>query len=410
MTNKSQVFDLKTRNAYILTRILDTPFWGLFNLIPFILYKDLQASPFEIAIAVTLKPLSSILSSYWSTRAYHSSQALVPSLIKARCLAFLPFLALPFIHTSWFLIACYGLFMLLQVGMMPAWMEILKQNLPRETRDRVFSWMQAFGYLGGGLLPFLIGWLLDGFNESWRFLFPLAASISLIAIFWQKDLQVKSALSPQQTSHAIIRPWKNAWQLLKRRKDFAKFQLGFAFLGCGLMLLQPTLPVFIVDKLHLSYTELGVAITLCKGIGFACSSYMWTRLLQKLNLFHFSAIISILAAGFPLLLILAQLEDSWLYAAFVLYGLTQAGNELSWNLSGPLFSKNEDSSLYSNVNIISVGIRGIFIPSLGALLLAAMGTQAVMLFSSALCLIGALRLTTYGNSESALAAPSQSST
>jgi len=399
MTNKSQVFDLKTRNAYILTRILDTPFWGLFNLIPFILYKDLQASPFEIALAVTLKPLSSILSSYWSARFHHNSQSLVSSLVTARLMAFIPFLMLPFIHTSWYLIACYGLFMLLQVGMMPAWMEILKQNLPRETRDRVFSYAQAFGYLGGGLLPFLVGWLLDGFTESWRWLFPLAALISLTSIFWQKGLKVDSSPSTQQSAHGIAKPWKNAWHLLNRRRDFAKFQLGFMFLGCGLMILQPTLPVFIVDKLHLSYTELGIAITLCKGIGFACSSFMWTRLLQRLNLFHFSALISILAAGFPLLLILAQLENTWLYAAFVLYGLTQAGNELSWNLSGPLFSKNEDSSPYSNVNIISVGIRGIFIPSLGALLLAELGTQAVMLFSCALCLIGALRLTTYGNAE-----------
>lgn len=399
MTDQPQVFDLKTRNAYILTRVLDTPFWGLFNLVPFILYKDLEASPFEIAIAVTLKPVSSILSSYWSARFHHNSQALVPGLITARWLAFLPFLALPFIQTSWYLIACYGLFMLLQVGMMPAWMEILKQNLPRETRDRVFSYTQAFGYLGGGLLPFLLGWLLDGFTQSWRWLFPLAALISLVAIFWQKGLKVDSSLHPQQPANAIIRPWKNAWLLLNRRRDFAKFQLGFMFLGCGLMILQPTLPVFIVDKLHLSYTELGVAITLCKGIGFACSSFMWTRLLQKLNLFHFSALISMLAAGFPLLLILAQLENSWLYAAFVLYGLTQAGNELSWNLSGPLFSKNENSSLYSNVNIISVGIRGVFIPSLGALLLATLGAQAVMLFSCVLCLIGALRLSTYGNTE-----------
>lgn len=401
MTNTPQVFDLKTRNAYILTRILDTPFWGLFNLIPFILYKDLHASPFEIAIAISLKPLSSIISSYWSTRFHHNSKALVPSLISARWIAFLPFLALPFIHTSWYLIACYGLFMLLQVGMMPAWMEILKQNLPKEVRDRVFSYTQAFGYLGGGLLPFLIGWLLDDSREAWRWLFPLAGLTALLSIFWQKGIKVNAPLASQEasSSHAILKPWKNAWNLLNRRRDFARFQLGVMLLGSGLMMLQPTLPVFVVDKLQLSYTELGVAITLCKGIGFACSSPIWTRLLQRLNLFHFSALISGLTALFPLVLILAGLENAWLYGAFVLYGFTQAGNELSWNLSGPIFAKNENSSIYSSVNIISVGIKGIFIPSIGALLLAKFGSETVMLFSSFLCLVGALRLATYGNRE-----------
>jgi hypothetical protein len=38
------LFNVRTRAAYIWTRVLDTPFWGLFNLLPFILYKDLHAT------------------------------------------------------------------------------------------------------------------------------------------------------------------------------------------------------------------------------------------------------------------------------------------------------------------------------------------------------------------------------
>ncbi len=390
----------RTHRAYVWTRVLDTPFWGLFNLIPFILYKDLHATPFQLALLTTLKPLVSILSSYWSTRVHQTPGHLVPSIIYGRWIAYLPFLAFPFIHTSWYLIICFGLFMFLQLGMMPAWMELLKQNMPDQARGKVFSYTQAFGYLGGGLLPFALGWVLDAWLEAWHWMFPIAALIASSSYLWQRSILVnagKTSRKESTPSHPLLLPWKNAWDLLRNRPDFAKFQIGFMLIGSGLMIIQPALPVFFVDRLHLSYVEIGVAITLCKGIGFACSSPLWVNWIQRVNFFHFGAIIAALAALFPLLLVAAQSQIVWLYIAYLTYGLMQSGNELSWNLSGPLFSKQEDSSPFSSVNVIAVGVRGMFIPSIGAFCLAQFGSYTVLASCGILCLLASLRMTLYSN-------------
>lgn len=389
---------LKTTGfAYVATRVLDTPFWGLFNLLPFILYKDLHATPLELAALISLKPLSSILASYWSNRVDRKPGLLVSSILAARWIAFLPFLAFPLIHSVWYLIACFGLFMFLQVGMMPAWMELLKQNVPTQIREKVFSYTQAFGYLGGGLLPFLIGWMLDEWNGAWRWMFPVAALLALSASVWQRKMVERPTLdtSSSKRAHPLLEPWKSAWELLSRRPDFAKFQIGFMLIGSGLMIIQPALPVFFADGLHLSYTEVGVAITLCKGVGFAFSSPLWARFIQRVNLFRFGATVAALAALFPLLLMAASTQLAWLYIAYLAYGLMQAGNELSWNLSGTIFAKHENSAPFSTINIIAVGVRGLFIPSLGALLLSQFGSPAVMIVSSILCLLAALRMATY---------------
>lgn len=383
----------RTSIAYILTRVLDTPFWGIFNLLPFILYKDLHATPFQLAMIITLKPLVSILSSYWSNQVYRVPGRLVSSIIAARWIAFLPFLAFPFIHNAWYVIACFGLFMFLQVGMMPAWMELLKQNVPVKTRENVFSYTQAFGYLGGGLLPFALGWVLDEWVEAWRWMFVATALLSLTAYFWQRRvlLRVQEPLPAESSStHPLLQPWKSAWEILKRRPDFAKFQIGFMLIGSGLMIIQPALPVFFVDGLHLSYTEMGVAITLCKGIGFAASSPLWVRWIQRVDLFYFGAVIASLAALFSFFLLAAQGHMVWLYIAYLTYGLMQSGNELSWNWSGPMFAKKEDSSPFSSVNVIAVGVRGIFVPSLGAFCLAAFGSSTVIVLSGILCLLATL--------------------
>lgn len=390
---------VRTRLAYILTRILDTPFWSLYNLLPIILFKDLKASPYQLGLLIALKPLVSLLSSYWSTRVQRYPNKILSSIFYGRFLAYLPFLLFPFIHSIWYFIFSFGFYMFLQVGMVPAWMELLKQNLPSTIRDKVFSYTQIFGYLGGGLLPFLLGWVLDEWPGIWRWMFPGVAIVALTAYYWQSFILVRPFDTSDKTvgevSHPLIHPWKSAWELLKKRPDFAHFQLGFMLIGSGLMIIQPTLPVFFVDKLNLSFTEMGVAITLCKGIGFACSSSLWVRLMQKIDLFHFGSIIAAIAVVFPLLLLAAQTQVVWLYVAYLIYGFMQAGNELSWNLSGPMFAKKENSSPFSTVNIIAVGVRGIFVPLLGAYFLEQFGSLTVIIISGLLFLLASIRMALY---------------
>lgn len=404
--SSSDPFLKRTKSAYLWTRVLDTPFWGLFNLLPFILYKDLHATPFQLGLIITLKPLVSILSSYWASRAQRQPGKVVSSLLYGRWLAYLPFFAFPFIHSPWYLIGCFGFYMFFQVGMMPSWMELLKQNLPAETREKVFSYTQAFGYLGGGLLPFVIGWMLDEWFEAWRWMFPIAALMGLSAFLWQRRILVRSTPNNAEKTeqfHPLVHPWKSSWNLLKRRPDFAKFQIGFMLIGSGLMIIQPTLPVFFVDNLHLSYMEMGVAITLCKGVGFACSSPFWVKWMQKVNLFQFGSMIALLAALFPVLLVAAQTQMLWLYLAYLTYGFMQSGNELSWNMSGPIFAKNDDSTPYSTVNVIAVGVRGIFVPTLGAFCLSEFGSLAVIAISGILFVLAAIRMGFYNRQKQSIA-------
>jgi predicted MFS family arabinose efflux permease len=387
-----------TRNAYILTRVLDTPFWGIFNLLPFILYKDLHATPFQLASLVSIKPIVSILSSYWANRVFLSSFSLSKSIIIARMLAFIPFLAFPFVSNVWYMIACFGLFMFLQVAMMPAWMELLRQNVPEKSREKVFSYTQAFGYFGGGLLPFVIGWILDEWESAWRWTFFVTALLGTSSCYWQCKILERPSTKPLEKhapTYPLLQPWKSAFNLLKERPDFAKFQIGFMLIGSGLMIIQPVLPLFFVDQLHLSYTLMGVSITLCKGIGFAVGSPLWVRLIQHIDIFYFGSIVAMLAVCFPLLLLGAQVHLGWAYIAYLIYGLMQSGNELSWNLSGPMFARKENSSPYSNINIMASGIRGIFIPTLGAFILSRFGLNSVMLISGILCFLAAIRMALY---------------
>src|SRR5690349_19344396 len=117
-----------TRSAYLWTRILGTPFWALiYNLLVFILYKNLHINPLQITVLVALKPMSSLFAPYWSQAIHQRPDRIVSNLIWANILRYVPFLFLPWMN-SWLIILSFALFMMLYRATIPGWMELFKRN------------------------------------------------------------------------------------------------------------------------------------------------------------------------------------------------------------------------------------------------------------------------------------------
>ncbi|MCH9626283.1 MAG: hypothetical protein S4CHLAM123_14790 [Chlamydiales bacterium] len=382
----------KTKVAFLWTHILRAPFWAIYNLLLFILYKDLKASAFQIALFIALKPAVSILSVYWSSAIHRRPDRLKSNIIWAGILGYLPFLFFPLFYSVWFVIFSSALFMTMHRGVVPAWMEIFKQNLPGNSKQKIFSYGSSVSYIVGSILPLVIGPLLDKYFLCWRWIFLATGVLGIAAILVQKHIPITLTKSiTSKPINQVLAPWKNAWQLLTTKSSFRAYQIGFMlFGGCGLMILQPALPAFFIDVLGLSYTELSIALTLCKGVGFVLTSQLWANGMHRSDIFRFSSLIVLLGALFPLLLLTAQLHVFWVYIAYLLYGVMQAGSELSWHLSGPVFAKEEESSQYSGVNVLTVGLRGCVIPQLGAALCMLLPSTGTLLIGTLSCCAGAI--------------------
>ncbi len=397
MAIKSSLIDIylrKTRLAYTWTRILNTPFWALYTLLPFIMCKDLHATSWQIACFFSLKPIVSLFSLYWSSQIKRRHDRLISNIIWANILGHLPFLFVPFVSHPWFFVFASGFYMLFYRGVNPAWMEVLKVNVPEKSRQNVFAYGSAVYHAGGALLAIVMGWMLDDYFQAWRWLFPLTAFLAMGAVVFQAVLPIKQAFrdvpsTPEAFSfkNQFQKPWKDAWELMRRRPDFARFQIGFMLGGGGLMLWQPALPQFFFEVLHLNYKELTVAMTLCKSIGYTLSLPLWTKMMNRIDLFTFSGTVTVIAALFPLGLMAAQWNLIWLYGAYLLYGIMQAGSELSWNLSGPIFARHEDSSTYTGVNVVTIGLRGCIAPPLGSLIANLTNATMALLMGGGFCLL-----------------------
>lgn len=343
------------------------PFVVLYAILPFIIRKDLGASLVQLSILASLRPLLSIFSFYWSANLTRQRHLLRSNLIGAWFLARLPFLLVPWINNSWYIIFCCGVYELLNKSGNPALIEILKINLEKDPRERIYNLCFVLSFLESILLGFVITALLNKNVFPWQMLFGITALISLSSIFAQIQVPLPSTLrsSPpirQKFAEKMINPWKDAFRFLKLNPDFFRFQCGFMLGGIGLMLASPSLSLFCVDFLRLSHAEITLGRSVLMGVGVTVSSYFWRQMISKQKT---AQLLRNVLVGFSLYLFclyLAGINLQFFYFAFILYGLAQAGSHLLWNLSGTLFAGNDDSSQYSRVNILMVGLRGTTTP------------------------------------------------
>jgi predicted MFS family arabinose efflux permease len=203
-------------------------------------------------------------------------------------------------------------------------------------------------------------------------------------------MRTPASLSPPpKIGERILGPWQSAFSLLQSNPSFFRMQCGFMFGGIGLMLTAPSLPLFCVDVLSLSHSEITTARSILMGLGVAISSYSCKKMIAQVKT---DLLLRNVLIGFSLYLLLlyfSKLSLFFFYFSFILYGLSQAGSHLLWNLSGPIFSGQEESSQFSRVNILMVGLRGSITPAMGGILCKLMGPSFVILCGILICLSGA---------------------
>ncbi len=377
----------ETARVLLWSNLLNEPLFTLYGFLSFILYKDLGASAFLISFLTALKPVITIFSFYWSAGV--SGAKLKSNAMWAGIWMRAPFLLCPWVDQAWYVVLAAANYMLFYRAGVPAWLEILKRNVQEGKRERLFSLSSGLAYAEGVILSLGMGGLLDREPGLWKFLFFGAAAVGLVsaALLGRVDVEPGHIPEPEKLSwkERLVRPWRDSVQLLRERRDFSLFQWGFMLAGFGIMLIQPAIPVFVVDWLQVSYLEMAAAISIAKGLGFTLSSPLWARWFERTPIIQLSSIVFFWFGLFPALLVLSGISFWWLYVAYFFYGVAQGGSHLVWNMAGPLFAGKEPSLRYTGTGVMLAGVRGAVGPGLGGLLSVLWSPVQVLWMGSILC-------------------------
>lgn len=397
----SDVFHQKTRKVLLWMNLSHEPLVILYVLLPFILRKNLDASILQISILSALRPILPVFSFYWSANLTNRKNRLRSNLIGAWALARVPFLFVPWATNVWYLIFCCACYELFNKSGIPALIEILKINIPKQNRENTYILFFVLSFLESILLGVVIASILAWNSELWPFLLGCSALIGLSSLFVQLSVPIPEGLSipiPKMSfRERIIKPWRESFSLLKEDLDFARFQYAFMVGGFSLMFIAPSLSIFYADYLYLSHSSVVTGRSILMGFGIVLSSWFWKQILTKQRVPQMTQWILIGFASYLLSMVLSLFSREWFYVAFFFYGIAQAGSHVLWNLSGIIFSENEDSSPFSRLNILMLGLRGAVAPALGGVCCKLLGPVPVLIVGTLFCLIGAfyIKLSVY---------------
>lgn len=381
----------KTKNALFATQLLAEPFVACFSLLAFILAKQLNATSLQIGLLTMLRPTVALLSFYWTSQLAHSESCLKRNLMGATALSVLPFLLAPLSASVGYFIFAGAIYQLFSRAQVPALMEILKQNVGAD-REKLYTRISIATYCLGALLAPFFGKFLDHNPTSWQWLYFFGSSVLLLSLIPQSKITFDhaNASKPHENLHKdkLLGPWKNGIQLLKKDRDFRTFEIGFFISGFGLMFAIPAIPLYITH-MDVTFTDLFVAMTALKGIGYVSTSHIWSNRLDRNSANRLSMAVFLAFGLFLFVLLFAKFSIATIFIAYFIYGIAQAGSHLVWNLSGVLFSGAQSSSLYSSVNILCVGLRGMIAPPLGGLVSDSFGPSVAISLGALLCIAGA---------------------
>lgn len=381
----------KTKFSLLIMNLTEEPLLAFYSLLPFILTKELNANAFQLSLFLMLRPVLSSFSFFWGMFfTYKKKQNLLQNHMVAWILARVPFLFFPIINNLYYVFFAAAVYQLFYKAGFPAWIEIFKRKIKSDrSRKNIFSLFNFFGYVESILIGLFVGNFLDRSSFNWKIAFFFSALIGLASFFIQRkiDIPVENNKSVMKKNN-FFTPIKDIIKLLQNKKDFALFQKGFMIGGFALMFITPALYIFSNNILNLSYSNMTTARFVLTGIGFALSSFFWKKALDKTSI---NFVMPFVLSGFSVYIVFLLLSKYFLmffYLAFFFYGIAQAGSVLLWKISGMIFSKEENSVLYTSTNLLCLGLRGLIAPILGSIFCNLLGVSAVLLIGALISFYG----------------------
>lgn len=346
----------------------------------------------QISVLMTLRPLISFLSFYWGTFIHEDPKSLRLNLMCAHALSLIPFLFIPLFPTLGYLIFASAIFTLFYRAEAPALIEIIRRNLDKKSRETSFSFATTAAYVEGIALAFFTGWIVENLASGWIYLFPAYALVGLGSLIFQRRLEIlplNETEEREKKRFSFFEPIRAGWNILLNNPQFVRFQLGYFLCGGGLMLAMPAIAVLLTNQ-GFKFTTLFTSNCAVKEVGMILTTPIWGFFMKKCRYELLSGVVFIFVTFFLGSLFFLQSGEVILFSAYFLYGIAQAGSHLVWNLSGPYFSQEGESSRYTMVNVFMVGLRGLAMPLIGGWLTDVFGPNQAIFYGMLLSILGSL--------------------
>lgn len=267
----------------------------------------------------------------------------------------------------------------------PIYSGIIQKIYPVEVRGRVMAVVRVGMSVSMLALAPVAGWALD--RAGHRVLLPLAALIGVLsALIFSRVRFDEGEVRLRQTPTI-----RHLAGIALHDKRFALYLVGIVVFGLSSLIPSALIPIVQVDRLHLSYTELGW-LNLALAFARLLSYFYWGRLIDRWGA------VRCLQAGF-VINVVAVLPYIWvtrgwmLLPSFVASGLVGSAVDLGFINAAMELAKPKRIQEYAALQSTAIGLRGMIGPFIGVgLLRLGLGTSAIFALGGGLTLLAWLIL------------------
>lgn len=401
------LIDKYTLHYFSLGSILGGLSGGLWAISAIVLKKTLEGTNFEVTIFSMIGPITALFAIFaaeWM-RGRDKRRFIFWSGLYGR----LPMILMLFVSDSTIFIYLAFLSMICGSVLTPATNSLLQTNLTRNTLGKMYGWLTVLSTATLMISTVASGYILTWNPFSYHWLFALSAALGIASSTVIAKIRPRTtSYQGERTLHlrnvpfikvlrtSFIVPLRSNAVIMVRNKGFALFERNFFLYGMAFMVLLPIVPIFLVERMNISYDEAGMALGLFSEIGLLVMTPIFAVIYDRLHPVSFSRWIFLLLGFYPLTLlasgVLSEATNTppifWAYIAYLIFGFGMAGLSLVWMLGSIHFAGDDDATPYSGIHTTLVGLRGMVGPILGYLIYSYLGPKygpdAVFILGAAL--------------------------
>lgn len=345
---------------------------------PMIAVAAVSASPLEVTVLVSafpvgvfLGPVWAALGSGWGMRRLVTAMAVIGSL---------PLFALSWFDSSWQFTLLVAFAQVMNSAMRMGQSSLYAVLYPRSIRGRVIGNLTFWTYLTMVPTILIAGWLIGENPATFHWLYPFAGACGLVGAWFYSGIRLPSENVIRPARPSLRATFDGIWKALGKDRAYRVFQIAYFLSGASFFMSTHVILLLASRELAFRPIELAVSLTLIPQLVLAISSPLWGQIYDRIGILNCRVLISILATVYLLMYFGAVIFEipALIYLGSALFGFGNAGGQLTWALGSSHFAPSpDDVPTYNGIHFILNGIRGLFVPWLGSLLLFSIGPWAL---------------------------------
>ena len=250
----------------------------------------------------------------------------------------------------------------------PAYAAVMKEIYPDEQRGQIMAYIRVGMAMMTFFSTLLVGPLLSG--DNFRYIFPIAGLIGVGSSIAFSTIRTAD-VDPSHPDNRKTPTWqflRSTMLILRDDINYRWFAISIFIFGFGHLLIAPLFPVYQVDHLRITATQVAV-LSNVTNVFWMLSYLFWGKYVDLRSPLKAVTINVLLICFIPLIYFWSN--NVWmLLPASVIAGITTGGIDLSYFNSILRLADEGKESQYQALHSFWLGVRGTTAPFAGAALVS----------------------------------------